>query len=814
MGGESAHALVSVKTMDTIAGYSAALKATTDHPGEQITFQIIKPDGGVIKITEKSDEFGVVKTDFLGFHTKSIGEYIVKAFPYRKNPKDFPEASFEVFPDTVSAVHSKVIATEDSVAADGDEYAKIKVQLQDRHGNPIENHFVELISSRSKDRIESASEGMSNEFGEVYFRVTSTEDGISYFSALDKNAGITLEKRAKVVFYQVDKSSSQENTLQTDYFKAGIFGTGNDEENPEEDDEFGPIDHFKIEFPDTVRVDSDSNFLKIIAVDKNGKIAKNYMGKVIISIPDDNGAVLPGNGEYQFTDRDQGTRQFDLALIFSQTGQQRIIVQDFDDGRISQTIKGEKTVDVTDRCSSGDCGTNGPGGNIDYSDIVELNTPTDNYQTANSTIPITGKARPNTNLLIFLDEEENGTVEVGPDGLFLGEINDVSDGEHVLYLQEETGFEEQSKSVQFIIDSTPPRFDEFGIYPNGKIESEDSFTVTVLSEPELNATVRFMGKQETLTEADDQAGKYTITLRAPEQGGKFDLSVTLADILQNSETEVKKIEVVASESALPSPVSVNVKEENGDAKISWEPLKIADDRLTKYRIRAGTNDLFLETTTEVGANKYEATVEGLSAGKKYFFTVSGVDANGNEGERSKVVFLTLSGEDEVTPPQGNTNDPGGENTHPAPIEGNSTVRAFPGSGEVTLEWSEPKKLTAFYDIRFGISSGEYMERFIVSGLDRKVTVPDLVNDIPYYFTVVPLDENAIPNGEVYNEVQVTPSFSGAHKNPVFTPIPQLGSVKKTVENGPEVFFLLIMATSFAFMMFFFHRAFAFFRVAR
>jgi len=770
---------LSGKASNTIAGYSATLRSSVTSPQEMIIFRIEKPDGSIIEVQEQADETGVAMTDFLGFHTKKTGIYTVQAA--EKGRSFQKKSTFEVFPEPSSSVHSQVRAIRDSVPANGSAAAKIRVSLKDRYFNPVPGHALRLISSRSGDTILPIGDGVTDTRGEMFFHITARQSGVSSFSVLDQKENSILEERVKIIFVEPEKKRAIGGNL-----SASIFG-----EIDGGDDNFGPIASFELEFPDTVRVGSDSNFLKIIALDKNGNVAKNYTGTVLISTPNDDNARLPGSGQYRFSDRDQGERQFDLALIFSKTGKQEIVVNDFEDGQISQFLKGKKEVEVIDECIGDDCSTNKPP--QDGEGSIEIKSPYNGSEFASRRITLSGKAQPNINLTLFIDDRESAIIEVDYDGVFVDEFSLSSEGDHAIYLQEVEGNEERSETISFSIDTTPPSLDEIGIYPTGSLEPGMTYTVTVLSEPNLDAAfLQVAGTKESFQEDVAQAGKYVATLRAPQNPGEYGISITLTDTLKNSFDirNAANIQVKSNQKQLSAPGDLQAKQEEGGVRLSWEAPPDALDRISKYRLFRGRNELFLSTDQEVSATTYNILIDDLDPEVTVFFTIAALDEQGIEGRRSPVLSIT-----------------------PKKAIPKNMLTVRPADGALLLSWSDPRGDVPYFDIRFGIESGRYQERFLISGKKKNITIPDLINGITYFVTVVPLDSQGVPTGETYPEASGKPVFGGIHPAPQEPPIAHFEGKNKLDDTGFEAFFLFFFSLFFATSSFFFHRAIRFWNMS-
>lgn len=792
---------IHVKISDTISGYSSSIRIKTQKENTKIEIKIIKPDKAEFFINDQTDEFGILKTAILGYHTKKIGKYKVIVSDKNENHV-YPEYDFEVFPDKASEIFSKIIIDDNSVEQGGE--VKLKVRLNDKNENPIKNHFVEIISSRSDDKIEAAQNGKTNEFGEATFKILSSVDGISYISAIDKNDNIVVKERGKIIFFKSEEKSQKIKSIGGD-LKASFLSE--DLYNDTDDgNDFGPIDHFEIEFPDKVSVNSESNFLTIKAMDKENRVSKNYNGTIIIYTPDDPRAELPVDGTYRFTDRDQGVRKFDLALKFSKTGKQKIFVSDFEDGRISSTIMGEKSVEVVDKCLEGQCqDSERP---IDFS-AIEILTPKQDSEFSSSNVSISGKAKENIDLILFIDGDENKFISTDESGLFSDSIKNLSEGKHEIYLKEKTGFEEESEKISFLVDTQPPEINKFSIYPEGKLETESSFVVTVLSEPNLIASVEFSGKKENLVESDNQPGKYMANLKTSDIAGDYLIEIKIEDQIGNENKESKKIQVVKLEEDIPPPVGLEVESLNQSIKLQWEPLKKFEDRIKKYRVRLGENNLFLETIIDVSGDESKIVIENLENDKEYFLVVSAVDYDNEEGEKSRMVSIIPKEDDKINEDVINntqndqTNDPGSvvDNNNVENLK--IVLNAIAKNGAVDLSWNDiGSSSLVYYDIRFGTNGNNLSERLMISSVEKQVTIEDLINGIEYFFEIVPLDINALPLEDKSSEiVSARPNFLGIHNAPVFEPIKQLYNLKQTDESGSGSLLIFIATLIFSVSMF-------------
>lgn len=818
-----------VVATDTISGYSAALRTSVGNPGQRITFRVEKPDGSLIELEEYADEAGVAKTDFLGYHTKEVGIYHVTVFVGDSRNGESFSGTFEVFPDITSPIHSQVMATKDSAEANEADVVKIRVTLRDRNGNPIPSHFVDLISSRASENIEPIGNGATNAFGEIYFYITSSEEGISYFSALDRNAGVTLEDRAKAVFFrsQTSQSSSQN--------QANLFGMNSflsDNETTSEDQEYnsngffdgtspgesGVIHHFEIDLPNEVFLGKDYN-LTIRAVDSEGNVVPDYQGTIELASTDES-ASLPGDSEKSrgrmfFTAEKMGVATASLAMKFGELGQQTITAYEWDSETGGVTnITGEKTVTVVGSCVGSECNggiTPPPNSN----DPITITTPSEESEISGTNVIIAGVASLSGEVRVFVDNIALKTITVDQNGSFTGTITVSKAGSHVLVVKDSLDPTKTSQPIPFSIRNLPPELLDFSVSPSENVSPGASISVTLSSEANLQeASISLEGKNVpstpfSLLESSVTPGIYAVTFPAPVEPGTYTLSVRLKDSFGLvAEPNTTKTITVQEKSSIPVPENLETIAGDGEITLSWS-LPEDETSPSKFELFLGTTEEEMEKTSEALGKKREKTFTNLENDTMYFFRLRAIDANGEEGEFSETVSATPEGAGGVISPD-------------IPF---LALKTQAGDGKVKLTWDDPLQKTSFFVIRFGVESGKYTEQFSVDGKDRSAVIDDLVNDAMYYFHVQPFDKDGIFTGDEYEERSAMPLFSGLRSAPHAsntstndkTP-PVLENKNGTREvagrNGPEHIFLLFVGLSFALAMFSFQRSLLFFREER
>jgi fibronectin type 3 domain-containing protein len=807
----------SIAATDTIAGYSSTIKVFDLFPKEKVTIRVEKPEGRAIESTEIADGEGIAELNFLGFHTKEAGIYEVRVYPENINRERTPSTTFEVFPDTASPLYSRIQVLQDVAPANGAEPIKIKIQLRDEHENAIPKHFIELISSRSEDSIETIGNGMTDSLGEITFLIRSEKEGVSHFSALDRNSGIILEERGKGMFFEVDDRSQGGNL-----FQASIFDTQKIIDDSDDDDdipaEFGIIDHFLVEIntPDGNNLLQDSFSLKVIAMDREKNKVINYTGQIRI-IADDPDVKLPGMGKkIDFNIDDQGEKNFELSVKFPRSGDYTISVIEFEEGSFTD-VKGETEVSVFETCDHEGCSVEIP---PEDEEIFIIDRPEEQGIYGSKTVIIKGKSMGNGQIQIYVDDRKEKIITPEEDGSFFDDKGIIvhEDGEHTLVL-EDMELETKSSPITFFVDSTPPKIERQEIDSPDEIKEGDMFTVIIFSEADLSSVTLFLkdtDKRQKFLEDTFSPGKYTATMRAPNKAGEYFLNVELKDEFDHITTADKifKIVVVSPPPELSPPKNVHFERiDTGKILLSWKKPENSGSGIISYHIFSGTDQSSLNIYTEVNADITKKEIIGIEEGETRYFSITALDSDKNESEMSDIISVTLKKE----PP--NDTDPPPDNTEkPIPIDVSNNVSIFPGDGEVELQWDPPKIPADFFDVRFGISSKKYTERFRIYADTFNATATDLINGRQYYITIVPLDANGVPTGEIYEEKMAVPVFSGLHSAPTPPHTPPIRNtnelvkkIKKTEETGAESFFLFFLSLSFTAAMFSFQQAFSLFR---
>jgi len=794
---------VQVYATDTVAGYPASLRTSLIDPNRDVRFVVEKPDGGVVQLPAQADLEGIARTDFYGHQTKLAGTYKA-AVVYSGSATSSPQTLFTVYPDTISVSQSSLRSTLQMVDA-GMEVTFLVTTLYDQYRNPISDHHINLISSRSEDRIEVLQAGVTDKNGRANFKVSSKYPGVSVFTAVDTTANMILEDREEVVFVAPAAPAAVQSPFAANLLAASIGGNG--ETLP------GPVDHFDIEgLPSTAKVGQELS-MTVVARDKSNNVAKNYTGTIIISVPDDENAILPNSGEYTFKASDQGQFTFDLSLIFSKLGRQAVQVLD----KSNFKIVGEHQLEIVPLQSV----VPGP-----YSSTLMIKSPTDGAELGTNLIILTGQGNENINLKVFDNDVKVGDTETDGDGFFSFEAKNLESGSHTFYAMSDGG--DVSRSITIRIDTIAPVLNSFSIDPEGNVVPGDQATITVQSEPGLQeAKIRLQGVLEPLQESVSEPGTYSATVVVPVNAGNFPVDVILVDSLSNKAELLNKGTItVASPEATTPPQVQGLTGTPGDTavQLTWESVQNHDRPIQHYRVYYGLTFDALDLSADTQDATLQWELRDLSNDRQYFVGVKAVDTQGNESEEMSVVIaVTPVAPDPCADVDCGLNGQCAEGVCECNegYEGDSCkilsqmivpsgaqVIATPMNGAVQLSWPAFAGVRGYYyKIFMGFAPGQYNDFVVTSDNRTSVTIGDLINNAPYYFAVAALDVNGSLVSELSQEVQAMPTGSAFRPSAPTVSQPdgfdqdvyrdQLDRVPGTDATGPEAIWIVLISLVFA-----------------
>jgi hypothetical protein len=554
-------------------------------------------------------------------------------------------------------------------------------------------------------------------------------------------------------------------------------------------------------------------------------VAKNYTGTILISTPDDENAVLPNNGEYTFKEADQGQFTFNLALRFSQVGNQFIQILDKDDWKIA----GEKEVEVVPQQA-----ITVP----DVSAAISIKSPTDGGKFGSNLVVITGQGDPNINIKVFDDDIKIGDSETDSDGFFSFQATNLSAGAHTFYVMSDSG--QVSRSVSITVDTLPPVLNSIQITPDGVVLPSQTLNVVVSSEPDLEEVkVRIQGIERELLSEVGQPGTYRASFNAPANSGSYPVDVILADDLANrSELQSQKT-ILVQEEAEVKPLTVeNLEGIVGDSEVllTWDAVSGHTTGIASYKVFYGTNleELDQEVQTEGSDTSFKIT--DLSNDTQYFFAVKAVDSKGLESEEmSTVIAVTpvMEGEEDEEDEEEEGDEVDEEDLQPSATEPGTTIPGLTmppaslynnplmgtaSSNTVSLAWQAfPGINAAYYKVYFGLNPGQYDDYIVTRDNRTSFAINDLINGVPYYFAVVALNFAGNEISPLSAEFQMIPQGSGFFSLPAEQVIPgrptyisplsnmQLAQVPTQEDTGPATTWMVIIAITLAGGLFYYNK---------
>lgn len=630
--------------VDTIAGYSALLQTTKTYPNKDVVLVVEKPDGSKVEIPAKTDQSGIAKLDLYDYHTRHAGSYKVSAH-FKDEADNSTRSSFTVYPDEVSTDQSSIVASR-SVAKTSGDSVYVTVNIRDQYGNPFSGHQIHVISSRSSDSIDlPSSNAVTDENGSLTFTASSSETGVSIFSAVDVTSGVVLSSRAQIAFMSSSNYLADAGGSLTSFIPVANAAAGT-------------LHHFEIgDIPASISANQNVSF-RITAKDQDGVTVENYTGTVHFSSEGSNSTNVTLPEDYTFKADDLGTHLFSLGLSFTSNGSYKIVATDVG----NTLIKGDSTVVV----GSGGGSTQQQSGEKPTIVSPSAGSYNSNVQT------VTGSATAGRTVKIFDNDQEIGTAQASSSGVYNFQTSPLTDGDHEIYVvvldasQQVAG---TSATVTITIDTTPPTVDDVVLDPSTGIKPGDLINLSMLSEDNLQqVAATFNNEIIELQPSAGQSGKYIGSFAAPTNPGVYPIGFTVVDELSNEatyenkatltidenggttvieptqevvptqETQQPTQEVTPPENQPPTQV-FGVTPYGTDKKVNllWEAAD-DDQYVDHYRIYYGLEAGSLDKIVDTKDATPKWYIPELTNGKEYYFAITAVDNEGVESlNRSELV---------------------------------------------------------------------------------------------------------------------------------------------------------------------------------
>lgn len=657
-----ANGYIEAEGMDTVAGYSTILRASGITPFSSIVYTVEKPGGEKLIIPAQADRSGDSKIDFYDFHTKTAGTYKVTANEIGTTVATSQTGkTFIVYPDEVSKERSTVNSAKLTAAANNMEKILVTVNLADKHGNAIANHIVNLVASRTGDQIIRVSkQSYTDQLGDISFLVSSLEQGVSSYTAIDLTAGTTLNQRVKIAYLSNKQaplaSGGDLSFMSTTYAQTTAT--------------VGPIHHFKIENLATQVALNQSLSFKVSGYDSNDNKVNNYTGTVRFAVTDANASLPP---DYTFKPDDLGSHEFSLGLRFITPGSHKLSVMDSSDGE----VKGEFVITAggTSTAATYTTSTATSTTSVSPHTTIQRTKPVIEAPTAGKykqrTVIVSGHAGIGDQLKMFDNNKEIGTFAADAAGKFTFQAKSLSNGKHTIRIGITDGTGNillYSDDLVIDIDSSAPSVDEVKILPSANITKRARALIKIYSEKNLaEAAIILNNTISELTPVLGEPGAYSVSLNPPQTAGAYPIDVVVIDQLGNE----GNYKAMATLNVVEPGVSIGIGEKTeGDSTVTpgtttlpptegapGLPTKVvyvkgasSDSRVTltwdaaqdntyiaKYKVYYGIepNNLIVAVNTFDAATRWY--VPNLTNGQTYYFAVAGIDSEGNVGPLSEVL---------------------------------------------------------------------------------------------------------------------------------------------------------------------------------
>jgi hypothetical protein len=611
---------VSAYAEDTLAGFPTSVASSVVGANSRVVFELNKPDGSVVELQGVAALDGIARIDVQEYHVRSSGVYSVKA--KLQGDSEYGMAStFEVLTGNVSEKYSSITPLEQVVRL-GRDIGEVEVMLKDVFGNPIENHMVELISSRGSDVVSSGS-NYSDSSGRALFSLSSTEPGLSSYTVYDLTANKILSERAKVVYF--DNTETIFGTTGSSNLGANVLGYSAGAAS-------GPVAYLGFEdFPLTATTGQSLSFT-LTAMDESGETVLDYDGPIEYSVVtgDESKVSLPS--DYIFIAQDLGSHPFPLSLSFNGAGSYVIEARD----TLDPTIYGTASIEVT-------AAGGGAGSSINVSNPIP-GTYSNNVQV------VAGTAAPVASLAIYDNNVKIGNATADVSGVFSFTTGLLTDGDHEFYiavLNEAGVVQASSEKTKITIDTTSPEVTSVEITPSGSVPSGGDVEIKLYSEVGLSQVI---GEVSSIVfELNyDEGGYYLGTLKAPVISGVYPLKFTLTDQLgnesENAEDYSLNVSLTGGEDTSVGDV-IGLIALPGDHKVTltWTPPS-SGNPIQFYRIYYGISANQLKYVVDTWAATTTWYVPDLHNDTEYFFAVVAVDNAGNISPHMSNIVSSVPGE--------------------------------------------------------------------------------------------------------------------------------------------------------------------------
>jgi hypothetical protein len=459
-------------------------------------------------------------------------------------------------------------------------------------------------------------------------RKFTTLENLRYAGNIDKKFLNSIGKYTLALGYKInDKYKVVESDTftvedpSTVILSSDDFGMGGDDDRfdfPGAPEEVVPLDPFS---------------LTITALNASGQVDTNYKGTITFE-SDDVDAQLPE--DYKFVAGDAGKRTFTNAFYLAELGTQTITVKD----KTTSTLIGELEIDVAVANKAAE-------GNL----VVE--SPTPGTITVN-TINFIGTADPGLAVKIFDQGVFLTEGNAGADGKFNIATASLPDGEYVFTLETSTA---KSNAIKVVVSTKGSSVSSVLINPTSPVAGANTEITVTFKEAVNSVSALISGKRNLLTATDASKKVYKGQFVAPTEPSEYPVNLDITNALGvKAEIEAAaKFTVVVDDGStaggLFDSISFNVPSrvtnlvaipEDKQVVLNWKPSTAAAG-MDYYKIYYGTSPGNLDMSVDTNDSSPAWFVADLENEVRYYFSVYGVDMEGNESDQGSEIVSAIPG---------------------------------------------------------------------------------------------------------------------------------------------------------------------------
>ena len=708
-----------LRVEDSIAGLGTEAKLEGFPLEGNVDLVVVPPLADYLVFPLTLDPQGAARTRIPGNSTREAGTY--RAFVGSQGTRLTADVAFEILADSVDAAASTLTVSPQRIKADGRAAATCTVRLRDRNGNPLPGRPVELVSANAQAKVVPV-EQETDAAGTMRFSITTTQAGTVSLRALDLLSDTLLAAEGTIVAEPVAVGGPTPLSTSGNAYRAQLVEGAEAAALPT----FGLPDRFAVTVePQILKVDEMGN-LTIRVLDTDGNTVEDYVGTVLISVPTDPSATLPGfsaldgTGEVRFEGKHRGMRMVPLSVSFRRTGRHALMAED--SANPQSIIRGETTVTVSNR-------------SVDISQGLYIASPLQNATVGGATVMIEGTTQPYTNVSVS-GGVHKAVGESDDAGRFaIPVLLDVDQSEYTLHITDDM---DGDISLHLVRDADAPVVATTSFSPEEPQEGANTLLV-IQSEPGLPSVIMQLGTEQfTLSEDTERPGTYQIVFFAPPSGN-YQLAITAKDAAGNATTI--RIPLTVASRPLPTVQNLRAMPKDGAVELSWDPVE--EEPIEFYRVYAGEDaDEYAYSWDTQDATRSVAEVTGLRSGVMYTFAVTAVSGN-RESLKSEPVNARVLG---------------------------LLLDVTPEPEALFVEWALPMDLSVqSFLLEYGTDADMLTEQRQIPGGDvmanerQGTTLRDLLPGVSYNVRLTPIDTTGDPLEELIVTGEGTPlAYDGTH----------------------------------------------------